>query len=157
ALTAQGQLLNFDTGANQQNTEKELQRMQLQAQYDAAQKAGDRALMSSLLSAGAALGVTLLSDRRAKTEIRKESDRDVDDFLGALEAYSYRYKEPGSPGAAEGTQHGPMAQDLEKSAIGRSVVRTGPDGAKRVDTDRLTLALAGVLARVAKEARMTKG
>jgi hypothetical protein len=53
--------------------------------------------------------------------------------------YSYEYRNPNAPGAAPGRHFGPMAQDLEQTPVGRSVVTTGPDGKKAVDTGRLTL------------------
>src|ERR1044071_1213193 len=102
-------------------------------------------VIGGLATAGAAL-----SDKRAKTDIKKDSAKDQAAFLDALEEVSYRYKDP-SDGRSE--EHGILAQDLEKSKIGRSVVRVGPDGRKRVDTAALTMAMAGVLAQVAREAR----
>lgn len=54
-------------------------------------------------------------------------------------AYSYDYKDPNAPGAEPGQQFGPMAQDLEKTPAGKSVVSTGKDGKKRIDAGRLTL------------------
>ncbi len=54
--------------------------------------------------------------------------------------YSYEYKNPEAPGAAPGRQFGPMAQDLERSPTTAPAVSTGPDGRKRVDAGRLTMA-----------------
>jgi hypothetical protein len=65
--------------------------------------------------------------------------------------HSYQYKDPNAPGAAPGTHFGPMAQELEKSAVGRSVVQQGPDGHKMVDTQRLTMALASGLGELNKQ------
>jgi hypothetical protein len=95
-----------------------------------------------------------VSDRRAKTDVHRESDRDEDEFLQALNAYSYRYRNPAD---GSGRRSGPMAQDLERSKIGRDLVQTGPDGMKRVDTDGLVMAMAGLLGRVAKEGRLARG
>jgi hypothetical protein len=65
-------------------------------------------------------------------------------FLQALKAHSYKYKDPNADGAAPGTHYGPMAQELEAAGpVGKSVVEQGPDGVKRVNTGRLSLALAG--------------
>lgn len=52
--------------------------------------------------------------------------------------YAYRYKNPGSPGAAPGVRYGPMAQDLEQTPAGASVVGE-KGGRKFIDTDRLAL------------------
>jgi hypothetical protein len=157
ALTSQGQMLNFDTAQNQQETQKELQRMELQSKYEAAERANDTSTMNAILSMAATIGVgliTKISDRRAKTKIRKESTGDLDDFLSALESYNYEYKDKAD---GEGRRSGPMAQELERSLIGRSTVRTDEKGRKGVDTAALTLALAGAVARIRKEQRRSKG
>lgn len=60
--------------------------------------------------------------------------------LRPAQGYSYEYKEPNAPGAKPGRQYGPMAQDLEKTPAGASVVEMDPNtGMKRVDTNRLTM------------------
>lgn len=60
--------------------------------------------------------------------------------LRPAQGYSYQYKDPQQPGAAPGTHYGPMAQDLEKTPAGASVVSTNPQtGLKQIDTDRLSL------------------
>lgn len=102
---------------------------------------------------GAALGAfgtigAAISDEGMKEDIRSDSPGDVDKFLSALKLSSYRYKNPQN---GEGERHGIMAQDLEKSDIGRSVVKIRPDGVKTVDTQALTLALAGVVAQMSRE------
>jgi hypothetical protein len=75
--------------------------------------------------------------------------------------YSYNYKDPDAMGSAHGRQYGIMAQDLEKTPAGRSVVKTAPSGTKMVDTSRLALvegaALNGALKRIAElEKRLGK-
>lgn len=64
--------------------------------------------------------------------------------------YSYEYTPEAKKklGAPDGRQIGPMAQDLESTPLGRSLVSEGKDGAKRVDTGRAALAgLAGLSAQ----------
>ena len=169
------ELANLDAQLKAQGMNDEQRRAYLQAylvnqgqvlQSDAAyasRVAGDNITGKDVLGATASGGTTLgaaaitASDRRGKTDIKPESDADVADFLSKLEAYSYRYKDPEAPGASPGEHVGPMAQELERSKIGRTVVTTGPDGMKAVDTERLTMALAGALARVARAAKLTKG
>lgn len=69
--------------------------------------------------------------------------------LAATPGYSYRYKE--GEGEDPSTRHvGPMAQDLERTPVGQSVVQTLPDGRKAIDAGRLALVNAtatGDLAR----------
>jgi hypothetical protein len=69
------------------------------------------------------------------------SDKNEKESLKAMEeapGYSYNYKDPDAMGATSGRQYGVMAQDLEKTPAGRSVVRE-VNGHKMVDTSRLTL------------------
>jgi len=68
-------------------------------------------------------------------EREKESVKAIENAPG----YSYNYTDPDAMGAAPGRQYGIMAQDLEKTPAGRSVVKQGPGGAKMVDTSRLTM------------------
>ncbi len=88
---------------------------------------------------------TVLSDERTKTDISPLDS--LAEHLRAAPGYRYRYKD----GFGEDPSHehaGPMAQDLEKSPFGKTIVRRGQDGLRRVDTSRLTLvnhaALAGM-------------
>ena len=67
-----------------------------------------------------------ISDKNEKKNIKK-------DFLDKLQAYTYEYKNPSRPGAREGRQTSVMAQDLEKSSIGKDMVGQMEDGTKFVD------------------------
>lgn len=92
------------------------------------------------------------SDERSKTKIQSlqakldalsgqatvpSMEEDAARTVGNAQGYSYKYKQPDRFG--QGTFYGPMAQDLEKTPVGRSVVRQSPDGTKMVDTSRLSL------------------
>ena len=50
---------------------------------------------------------------------------------------TWDYKDPDQPGAGYGRQFGVMAQDLEKSEIGKTAVKETPDGKKMVDYAKL--------------------
>lgn len=76
-------------------------------------------LTSGMGAAGGAL-LGLLSDKRAKTDIKKVGK--TDDGLGV---YTYRYK------GGQDTHMGVMAQEVEKKVP--EAVKTGPDGYKRVN------------------------
>lgn len=99
--------------------------------------------MAWLDTAATVGGAAAKSDERAKTNI-KAAAYDLRDAKG----YSYDYKDPGSFGAGAGRFFGPMAQDLEKSEAGRSVVKTGPDGLKIVDTSRLSLVNTAAISEI---------
>jgi len=75
----------------------------------------------------------LVSDENAKTDV-KNGGYQVQGFLDALNAHSYQYKDPKD---GVGRFVSPMAQELEKTAIGRSAVRQTEDGKKIVDYGRL--------------------
>lgn len=71
--------------------------------------------------------------------------------LRPAQGYSYEYKDPKAPGAAPGKHFGPMAQDLEQTPAGASVVATDPKtGMKSVDTDRLSLVNASAISEQQK-------
>lgn len=72
----------------------------------------------------------IASDETVKVEIKPESK--PTSFLDHLTAYEYEYKDPGAPGAGDGRHMGVMAQDLEKSEVGKRMVQDTPAG-KMVD------------------------
>lgn len=69
------------------------------------------------------------SDRNLKEDIQ-EDPASVKKFLDQVHPYEYEYKEPDKFG--EGKHLGPMAQDLEKSDLGKRMVMDTPEG-KMVD------------------------
>jgi hypothetical protein len=104
------------------------------AQKDAAAR---RDLAEGII--GGVAKVAALSDERRKTDITEILTRDHgggDELLDAFDAvspYKFRYKDPSEPGARPGQRYGVMAQDLEKSPVGRSVV-VNDGGEKKIDT-----------------------
>lgn len=75
------------------------------------------------------------SDKRVKTDI-KTGKQPIRSFLDALSAKEYEYKKPHEDGdyiAPAGKQVGIMAQDLEKSQVGKQMVEEMPDGMKAVN------------------------
>ena len=84
------------------------------------------------------------SDVNVKSNIQQTSASDV---FRQTPGYSYDYKPEfaNRPGAKEGPQAGIMAQDLEKTPAGSTMVSQGPDGVKSVDTQRLPLLQAAAM------------
>jgi hypothetical protein len=83
--------------------------------------------------AGAGSGAgTAASDENEKENIDDADTKALHDFLGKLNAHSYEYKDPNKPGRAPGKQISPMAQEFEKSDIGKELVVMMPDGSKGV-------------------------
>jgi len=109
---------------------------------------------------------TAASDIRAKRDIRPASAEtgdayravfgrrdqgreDPGDTFRSLTPSRYAYKDPERHG--EGEYIGPMAQQLEKTPAGRTVVSEQPDGTKAVDTSRLSLMSAGEIGDLRRE------
>lgn len=101
-------------------------------QANMAQYQADQQMMGQLIGAGGAVGAAMLSDEAHKENI-KSGAKDVQKFLDALAAKSYNYKDASKPGAAPGKRVGIIAQDLEKSDMGKALVIESPNG-KMVDT-----------------------
>ncbi len=115
-----------------------------------AQAKQDAALVGAVSSVGAA---GMKSDERVKTDIKQPSDAEINEVADKLAAYkTWRYK----PGVEDGgaREHGGwMAQDLEKTELGRKFVGEDENGIKNVDM----LSLAGLMASVAaRSMRKTK-
>lgn len=78
-----------------------------------------------------------ISDETKKTAISYDP-KDVERFMDRLKASSYNYKDEvkDSPMASKNRELGVMAQDLEKSKLGKESVKNTPNG-KIVDYDNL--------------------
>lgn len=100
--------------------------LQNQANMYGQEAAGNKQLLGTLIGAGATAGATK-SDERAKEDIKPFN---ASEFLDNLTPSKYRYKDPARDGA--GVHASPMAQDLEKSEVGKSMVKNTPEG-KMVD------------------------
>jgi hypothetical protein len=87
------------------------------------------------IGAGAALlgSLAMMSDENQKTDIRDGSG-EVRDFLSALGTHSYEYKDGAkeNPTAGHGRFVSPMAQEIERTTIGKSMVNV-VGGTKVVD------------------------
>jgi hypothetical protein len=90
-------------------------------------------------SMGAAGGQMLFSDERVKKDIEPISKKDLGEFQRAIKPYSFKYKDDEM---GEGEYAGVMAQDLEKSKLGRKIVEE-KDGVKTINLQKLaSLSLA---------------
>jgi len=109
-------------------------------QAQTAQRAQNMQLISGIGTTAAAA-----SDERVKEDIRPASGSadEIEAFLGALKGYDYKYKDSKH---GTGDKTGIMAQDLEKSKIGKTMVDQAPDGTKMVDTNK---AIGAILAGMA--------
>lgn len=95
-------------------------------------------------------GFAMMSDKNAKKDISENSDKAsnmVEDFLKALKSYSYEYKDGKGP---KGEQTSVMAQDLEKSDLGKKMVKDTPEG-KMVDYSQGMATLFASIAELNKK------
>ncbi len=94
----------------------------------------------------------LFSDERLKANIAP-ADKDVRGFLNALKAYSFDYKDE-KHGGKENL--GVMAQDLEKSRLGKKIVMELPEG-KALDVKRFVSALGAAAAHLNQRVATLEG
>lgn len=186
-LASQGMMDQQLAGERDANIQYELARTGnlLNADAQSAQLVSGRgnAMIGGLASMVGTVGAAaMLSDERSKTEKRelRAENADLRRTLAALSpeptmadldaigrdavqtireapGYTYRYQDPNQPGAAPGLQAGPMAQDLERTPLGASMVHEAPDGTKMVDSGRAGLtALAASAAQQRELDRMRR-
>jgi hypothetical protein len=107
----------------------------------------DNMMMKFIGGMGTGATAAIASDERVKTNVQevKATAAEFDDFMQAVTANTYEYKEPEKHG--EGLRFGLMAQDLEKTKLGRHMVRP-VDGVKMVEIAPLALATASGLSLV---------
>lgn len=92
------------------------------------------------------------SDERAKGSVKRNPE--LMDFVDKLHPYSYEYKEPEVDGY--GKRLGVMAQDIERSKLGQSMVQDTPHG-KMVDTKQASLASLAVISDLNKRLEALEG
>jgi hypothetical protein len=127
-------------------------------QTDAGENLSPDEWLMGLMGMGAGLAQgAIASDRRAKFNIHDPDLRDLQDYLGNSRGKLYNYRDPGKPGRRAGLNFGPMAQDLQKSKIGRTLVINDGSGTLKVDTQRLALADHAALAALAADVAKLKG
>lgn len=118
-------------------------RAAVQAAFESAAQARGNLLSGIGSTVAAAAAAAPGSDKNMKKNIEEPSKDKMQKFLDALKAYEYEYKEPDMPGAGEGKFISPMAQDMEKSELGKGMVIDTPEG-KRVDYARAGGLMLGV-------------
>lgn len=140
ALAAQGQTITGSIGS-----------AQAQATAAAADAQRDAAIIGGLSSGIAALA----SDERKKTDI-SDSEAEIAEFMSKTKPYQFKYKDPDEAGAAPGKRYGVMAQDLERSKVGKSLVRDTPNG-KYIDGPQAIGAILATLSAMNKRIEGMEG
>lgn len=155
---------------NQETTNKGLYQQQFQNQLAKAQgqsgalaniaqnqqagAARQDQFLGGLIGAGATVGggymtgAAMASDERVKTNVRS-GDMDLESFLESLDPKKYEYTDPAKYG--EGEQVSVMAQDLEKTPMGRDAVQADDEGVKRVDYAKLLPEIVAALGHLNKK------
>lgn len=119
----------------QAQTQAGLQLEQIRAQERATQASAQQGLFGSGLSALGAVGAGFFtSDKNAKENI-SSAKASTKSFLNSLNSKTYNYKDSSTPGTAPGKRYGIIAQDLEKSEMGKSFVINTPKG-KMIDVNQ---------------------
>jgi hypothetical protein len=88
----------------------------------------------------------LYSDKDLKEKLETQTKL-LDDFLNKLQAYGFNYKDKEH---GEGRQYGIMAQDLERSAVGDTIVEDGQEG-KVIDTRKAIGPILAALSHLQKK------
>jgi len=117
----------------------------MQAQAAQAQAAGNMALLGA--------GISAFSDKNVKKDIDNPSTKDIREMLDKIEAFTYKYK---NSEHGEGKQMGVMAQDLEKSKLGKEFVKDTEQG-KVVDYGKMASTMAASLADISKRLDKVEG
>jgi hypothetical protein len=122
-----------------------------QTQIDQANAQRNAGMFSGLVQGAA----TAFSDEEMKTNIKPA---DLSEMVGKLKAKKFQYKQPNGESYQDGTVTGIMAQDLEKSKLGKTLVSESPEG-KMVDLKKavpITMAAVSELAKKIKKLEKNK-
>lgn len=118
--------------------------------------------MSFLGNLGAAGATYAASDENMKTNIKESGDstKVISEFMDALKSYTYEYKkgakQPAGKPNPEGEVKSVMAQDLEKSDLGKQMVTDTPNG-KVVDYAQGMAPLFAAIAELNKRTKKLEG
>jgi hypothetical protein len=131
-----------------------------QQSTDQADRTANKGLAGEVIGAGGK-ALALFSDERKKRDITAllAGDRESDPLLEALDRVrpvSFRYKNPNEVGAEPGKKFGVLAQDLERTEAGASVVKDTPEG-KMIDLPSAVGLCLAALADIRKRMGSQKG
>ena len=130
---------------------------ELTAKYKSAQARNEETGMwLNMIATGVAAYAKLSSDERMKQNI-SSGDREIEQFLDAIDAYQYEYKDPKAIGRDSGLLIGIMAQDAERGGpMGNAMVSNGPRG-KQLDMNQGLAAVMAAQANLHKRTKQLEG
>lgn len=125
-------------------------------QADINYKAGTAAQQAAMNTMGGLADLyKTTSDENQKEGANNESglpESGIEDSLRQLETVSYKYKDPSVAGCDDETHDsGFTAQSLEKTPMGKDIVKDCDDGVKRIDNWKLQEALTAGMAQLQRE------
>ena len=141
---------------------------QMNQQAKLGQQATNANFLGSLASSGAKIATgggeaAAASDENMKTDIKENKDdasKTISEFMDALKSYTYEYKkgvkQPEGKPNPEGEVKSVMAQDLEKTDLGKQMVTDTPDG-KVVDYAQGMAPLLAAIAELNKRTKKLEG
>jgi len=121
---------------------KEMDHWNKQGDREAKKAAGVMGMVGSVAA--------MASDERVKKDIKPLDDGDIQEFLLAVKPKSFKYKNPESPGQAEGDRVGFLLQDVQGTKAGKALTQKQPDGTLAYDKDNLDGLLLAALSSMAK-------
>lgn len=112
-------------------------------------------------TSGGGGGAAATSDENLKQDIKPsngDASKVISEFMDALKSYTYEYKNKSNNGIKnpDGEVTSVMAQDLEKSPVGKRAVKEGPDG-KTVDYAQLMAPMLASMAEINKRLKKVEG
>lgn len=112
---------SFQIGLDQQNMDNVFRRAAATAGDFQAATAGSNQMAGAMMQGGSALMSTFMSDAAAKGNI-KSNKKELAQFLSSIKPKSFNYTAPEAGEDPEERFDGFMAQDIEKSTIGKNLV-----------------------------------
>lgn len=119
------------------------QTQQLQTQANLNKQQGQKDLINNAAQAGLAM----FSDENMKKNIKKA---DLNELAEKLKAVSFEYKQPNGESYQDGTVDGFLAQDLEKSKLGKKMVMQDSKGRKMVDLKKAVPVTMAAVSEIVK-------
>lgn len=98
---------------------------------------------AKLLEQGVSAGKFVFSDFRLKDEIEPVSKEEMAELKANLKAYRFKYK---NQEYGKGEHIGVMAQDLEKSKLGRTLVSENSEGFKQLNIEKVLMLFLATMA-----------
>lgn len=118
-------------GAAQSNLEAGLAASRMRSEFIGnLAGSGAKVAAAQAQGAGGAAAASDVSLKENMNQTEKSGSEMVEEFLDALKSYTYNYKDKENNGQKnpEGKVTSVMAQDLEKSKLGKQMVTDGPEG-----------------------------